>query len=123
MHTIGQTSAEKGGIDQTHFIRGLEMPTLAEVRREAITRLKAEFPWFEQPSIPASVAGSKIEVAVIVDPADRFAIIEADVAMLRGIAQVIAATGERQIADASRVDLDRVEIELLAQTAKAPTSA
>ena len=120
MHIIGETLAEKGCIDQTHFIGGPEMPTLAEVRREGIDRLKAEFPWFEQPAIPASIAGSEIEVAVIVDPADRFAIIEADIATLRGIAQVIAATGERQIADASRVDLDRIEIELLAQTAKPP---
>ena len=94
------------------------MSTLAEVRREAITRLKAEFPWFEQPSIPASVAGSKIEVAVIVDPADRLAIIEADVATLRGIAHIIAATGEQQIADASLADLDGVEIELKALAAK-----
>jgi hypothetical protein len=98
------------------------MPTLAEVRREAIDRLKAEFPWFEQPAVPAAIAASEIEVAVIVDPADRFAIIEADVDTLRGIAQVIAATGERQIADASRVDLDHVEIELLAKAAKPPSS-
>jgi hypothetical protein len=96
------------------------MPTLAEVRREAIERLKAEFPWFEQPAISASIAGSEMEVAVIVDPADRLAIIEADVATLRGIAHIIAAIGERQIAEASRNELDSVETELRARSAKQP---
>jgi hypothetical protein len=59
-----------------------------------LTKSSCRFP------VTAKTTGNEIEVAVIVDPADRFAIIEADIATLRGIAQVIAATGKRQIADA-----------------------
>jgi hypothetical protein len=97
------------------FIRVYEMPTLAKARREAIDRLKIEFPWFEQPTIPSSIAGSNIRVAAIVDPINRLAVIESDIATLRSIAYLIEAAGERQIADASRTELDKVQKELKAK--------